>query len=364
MKFRRRAAIHAGRLVFVMLLSFASAENVVAREPLELVAEQSEPAVVQIRAFDGDGKTLWNASGFFATPQGLVVSNAHILGGGERSGTRREVVTHEKQRYPITRVLAQDREADVAIAEVTLPQGVKVPYLRFALTKPRLAQRVLVIGNPKGLGWTASDGIVASVRNLSRTEGLDSREKSRKSGGFIQYTAPTTRGSSGSPVIDMEGEVIGVHARTRRDLAGAHAQIHWASPASNVFRLVLPDGREVGQMLRGLYLTAAVAQFDKETAFARTGKERCLAHVKVATAYVNQRRFTKAVDHLKEAIREDPGNLKAHYTLGLSYLRLEEKKAFEAQCRILEDIDPKAADDLRGLSESESRQMRKRESNL
>ncbi len=71
---------------------------------------------------------------------------------------RYEVETWNRKRYRVKTVLAEHRDTDVAVAAADLPAGVTVPYLKFALKPPRLAQQIVVIGNPTRLTWTVSGG--------------------------------------------------------------------------------------------------------------------------------------------------------------------------------------------------------------
>ncbi len=98
-------------------------------------------------------------------------------------------------------MLAEDKKADlVHVAEdSSMADYLDIhPFLRVAKTLPEAGDRVLVVGNPEGLERTVSEGIVSAVRNVGDY------------GNVIQISAPISPGSSGSPVLNLKGEVVGV----------------------------------------------------------------------------------------------------------------------------------------------------------
>lgn len=152
-----------------------------------------KPSVVAIRVFDRGGKAIREGSAFFIAP-GRIVTNYHVIEGGGAG----EIYTHEGFAYPVPRILSTDPTADLAVLEVELPQGVQIKSLPIARGDAQEGEEVVVIGTPMGLQGTVSQGIVSAVR--------------RPTGGLplVQITAPISHGSSGSPVLNMRGEVIGV----------------------------------------------------------------------------------------------------------------------------------------------------------
>lgn len=152
-----------------------------------------KPSVVAIRVFGRDGRAIREGSAFFIAP-GHIVTNYHVIEGGGMG----EIYTHEGFAYPVARILATDPTADLAVLEVELPQGVQIEALPIARVDVQEGEDVVVIGNPMGLQGTVSQGIVSAVRRP--TSGLP----------LVQITAPISQGSSGSPVLNMRGEVIGV----------------------------------------------------------------------------------------------------------------------------------------------------------
>ncbi len=107
-----------------------------------------------------------------------------------------------------------------------LSKGERVQPLSISPTLPETGERVIVIGTPLGLEKTVSDGIVSAVRDVAGF------------GKIIQVTAPISPGSSGSPVVNMKGEVIGV--ATFFVVAGQN--LNFAIPVERISKLVQGKG--------------------------------------------------------------------------------------------------------------------------
>ena len=99
--------------------------------------------------------------------------------------------------YPITAVIAQDSQGDLVLLATVRPE---IPQLEIPFsTKPaKVGEKIVVIGSPLGLEQTASDGIISATREIPNI------------GKVYQITAPISRGSSGSPVVNMNGELVGI----------------------------------------------------------------------------------------------------------------------------------------------------------
>jgi len=170
--------------VFAALLIVSPARPLLAIEPSEIY-DRFGPAVVTIVGTEGVG------SGFAIPPTGDVVTNYHVIQGQRalriilRSGEERNVVA----------VLAQDPERDLAVLRVVPPMSATVVLGDSANAKP--GTRVTAIASPRGLPQSVTDGIVSQIRSLT---GIT----------VLQTTAPISPGSSGGPLFNDRGEVIGV----------------------------------------------------------------------------------------------------------------------------------------------------------
>jgi S1-C subfamily serine protease len=181
-------------LLLLGLLASAAA----ARDNIPKLVRKVEPAVVTVRTYDASGNLLIQGSGFFVDKSGHVVTSRHVVTGAAKV----QVTVDSGAVYPAGRVVAEDQAADIAMIQVEAPKAVwRTLGVRRAV--PQVGETVLVVGSPLGFEHSVSDGIVSAVRDVP---GM---------GLVLQITAPMSAGSSGSPVINLKGEVVGV-ARSQR----------------------------------------------------------------------------------------------------------------------------------------------------
>jgi serine protease Do len=193
----------------------------------EQLVKQSLPAVVQIQTASGNG------SGFFISPDGLVVTNAHVVQ-GQQAAT---VVMTTGKWFQSTRIYV-DRDRDVALIKTDASD---TPYLRLRATLPQQGADVVAIGNPGtqiGSGVemfpdTVTKGIVSSVREFS-----DSMHAllPGSAGTWIQTDAAINHGNSGGPLLDRTGKVVGIN--TLSMAATGTSGIFFALASPEVVRIV------------------------------------------------------------------------------------------------------------------------------
>ena len=169
------------------------------------IAKKARPAVVTITTYDAAGKELGSGTGFFVSNQGGLITCWHVLAGANRA----VVITSDGNRWPVRAVVAGNKGADLVKVMVDIGGGVakelvrkakrQTPYLRLNAKIPDAGSKIVVVGNPLGLlTGGVTDGIVSAVR------------KAKGYGTLIQFTAPVSPGSSGSPLLDDSGRVIGI----------------------------------------------------------------------------------------------------------------------------------------------------------
>jgi S1-C subfamily serine protease len=132
-------------------------------------------------------------SGFFINSKGNIVTNKHVL----TDLNKAEIKTVAGSIYKITGIIAEDASGDLVIASTDTPVFESIP-VNLTAQLPEVGEKIIVIGNPLRLEQTLTDGIVSSVR--VNQSGVN----------YIQVTAPISPGSSGGPLLNMYGEVIGV----------------------------------------------------------------------------------------------------------------------------------------------------------
>jgi serine protease Do len=167
------------------------------------VAEKVTPSVVHIQAivkFD-DRRNEVTGSGLIVTADGAILTNEHVVDEAEKITVS---VPGRKRKYP-ARLVGTDRQTDIALLRIDHGDDPPFAAARLSPDPVRVGQWVLAIGNPYGLDGTVSLGIVsAKGRNLEIPNLLND---------FIQTDALIDRGSSGGPLVDLDGRVVGINSR-------------------------------------------------------------------------------------------------------------------------------------------------------
>jgi serine protease Do len=155
------------------------------------IAARVKRSLVVITTRDGKGKALAQGSGFFITPH-VVVTNLHVM---KRASEASVKSISDGVTYKVDLVLEFALNQDLCALNVPDAKGVPLPTTSASLSS--VGDEILVAGNPEGLEASFSKGIVSAVR---------------KDRGLLQIDAPISPGSSGGPVVNQRGEVIGVAA--------------------------------------------------------------------------------------------------------------------------------------------------------
>ena len=164
----------------------------------ERIAEKALAATVSLKMKDSTGRTRFG-SGFFVKPN-QIATNSHVIEGAAQ-GTAKLV--GKDTRYQIEGTVATDEDNDLAVLKVTA-YGVTPLPLGDSDTV-NIGKTVYVTGNPKGFEGTFSDGLISGRRGSYPKE-------------LLQMSAPISPGSSGGPVLNSKGEVIGISVSVHRAL--------------------------------------------------------------------------------------------------------------------------------------------------
>ncbi len=190
-------------------------------------------------------------SGGVLDKEGHIVTNFHVV----QDAQDVRVTFFDGNTYRAQPVGA-DPASDVAVIKVEAPPDVLFP-LEFAdSSRLRVGQRVFAIGNPFGLERTLTTGIVSS---LNRS--LPSRESARTIKSIIQIDAAINPGSSGGPLLDWHGRLIGMNTAIA-SRSGDSAGVGFAIPSNTISRVV-PQLIDTGRVIRPYLGLADVAQTDK-----------------------------------------------------------------------------------------------------
>jgi serine protease Do len=140
----------------------------------------------------------WGVGSGVVIASGRVLTNAHNLRHQEVA------VTFGDGRRESARVVGSDSDLDIAVLEVDTADVQPVQFSEEDETV--IGQPVLALGNPGGRGLRVTPGFVSSVARSFRGP------RGRRIGGAIEHTAPLPRGSSGGPLVDLDGRLIGINA--------------------------------------------------------------------------------------------------------------------------------------------------------
>jgi hypothetical protein len=324
-------------LLSTMVLWITMASAGVGQESSPAIIKRIEPSVVSVLPYDKDGRTIKLGSGFFIGKEGDVITNRDLLKGADHA----DVKTRDGMLYPVRKVVAEDREANLirVWAEIP-PDAVRPAPLNVSL--PRIGERVITVSGPSGPGRPISYGMVSAILEIP---------------GFGEAIQVVTRLSSkfnGSPVINMKGEVIAIAAMTR----GQSIDI---LPVQRVISLAPGEGKSISaweakgeESAEELYAAGLSLVWKEDYGQALLSfreairKDPRYANGYFQIGYCNAQlgRYSEAIEAYKQAVLIKPGFVLAHFFLGLTYLDLRDKNLAMSEYRILKDLDRDYANDL------------------
>ena len=162
------------------------------------IAEKATPAVVIVENFNNDGEKVGRGSGYVYSMDGAVVTNYHVIRGAASVSVRMP----SKGPIRVQHLLGYSIENDVAALQ--LAESASAALETEGVELVRTGDRVVAIGAPLGLESTVSEGIISALRSNGSTH-------------VIQTTASISPGSSGGPLLNEYGKVIGLSTATVRD---------------------------------------------------------------------------------------------------------------------------------------------------
>jgi protein disulfide-isomerase len=153
-------------------------------------------------------------SGFFVAPY-IIATNYHVIQGAKSANC---YLNNSDKKYLIEGYVGVDKAVDLVLLKVS---KLNKPALKFAINTATVGQKVAVIGSPKGLSATISEGIVSGMRDFDGYK-------------LIQMTAPISPGSSGGPVLNLNGELLGISVLQFKD----GQNLNFAIPKSSLQTLL------------------------------------------------------------------------------------------------------------------------------
>lgn len=185
------------RFIIAIVIVASLPTGVFADKSTRDIYEQNKGAVVLLLAYDSRGMPSSLGSGFYFETN-RIASNFHVVEGASRVVFR---VIGSKEMQEVKRVASVSKALDLAILEV---EQVQRPVKIASIERIGVGDKVVAIGNPRGLEGSVSEGIVSAIRGSGDVK-------------ILQITAPISPGSSGGPLFSPDGEVIGVTTATLRD---------------------------------------------------------------------------------------------------------------------------------------------------
>lgn len=225
------------------------------------ITQRSKPAIVRVLVFGARGEEPERiGTGFIVSKDGHIATNLHVF-----TDVRRGVFTDVRiglldgRTLPVQAVVAVDPMRDLAVLDI---EADDLPTLELGDSSQASAgDPVVAIGHPVGQFYTVSDGLVSSWRVLQAHDGRSTK--------VLQISAPISVGSSGGPLFDEHGKVIGVNTAVARE----GQNLNFAIP-SNYLRPLLGLGG-------GEPLTTFAERFEAagKAAAAKQGESRIVRNV-------------------------------------------------------------------------------------
>ena len=307
---------------------------------LKALAKKARPAVMLLVISDANGKEIATGTGFLVSADGKLITNFHVI---EKAASA-VAKTENGGLFPVEGVLASDPKNDLVLLKI---KGKELPFLTLSNSENiEVGTRIVVIGSPLGLEGTLSEGIVSAVRELMG----DTKR--------LQITAPISPGSSGSPVMNGTGEVVGVATLVLR----GGQNLNFAVPVDAVKGLVVAAARTTKAME-----LAGVPGNQGSDLFAdpdfRAGRDALLSgdyaetlkrmklvadrypnnakpYVVIGITYQKLKFYEDAVAALKHAIQIDPNDATPWIAVGVIYIEQEEHDKAVGACRQAVKIAP------------------------
>ncbi|MDD3312438.1 Do family serine endopeptidase [Pseudodesulfovibrio sp.] len=174
-------------------------------------------------------KRMAQGSGFVITPDGQIVTNNHVIDGADKITVRFQ---DDPTEYP-AKVVGRDTETDLAVIKIDAPHP--LPVLAFGDSDSiQVGEWVLAVGNPYGLDNTVTAGIISAKHRIIGAGPFDN---------FLQTDASINPGNSGGPLLNMNGDVIGINTA----INAAAENIGFAIPSTEARKIVdqLREGKPI-----------------------------------------------------------------------------------------------------------------------
>jgi S1-C subfamily serine protease/cytochrome c-type biogenesis protein CcmH/NrfG len=305
----RPAMWRTATVIFTTLILHIQFQSLAEEFSTEEVAQRSTPSVMLVVCGDSQG------TGFMVSENGLLVTNHHVIEGAKKMFVK----SNTGGIHEVESVVAVDKDRDLAVLKVGV-RNIKPLVLADAPTVNPGA-KVVVIGNPQGLESTITEGIVSAKRGLSGY------------GEVLQITAPISPGSSGSPVFNIKGEVVGIATFKRLD----GEALNFAIPSNRIIDLLKTIDQARPELANKGYLPKEVAEgsADQDRALSESTKYSEIS------AMQDERSFFEMLKTAKQLIEEYPESALAYRLLSQACLGTDLLEDAAENAKKAIDLDPK-----------------------
>lgn len=206
---------HPVRLItglMAVVFVFFAASLITAHEPSDEKIASLKRAVVIITTYDDRGCPLLQGSGFFITPD-RIVTNLHVI----RNASEIRIQTFAGKTFTVQTIIATDAGSDLALLQMEAPCP-NATTLHVDDESPTEGESIILLSNPQGSHWRITHGRVGRIWQF---EGIGRR---------MQITAGIFPGSSGGPVLNQQGQVVGIAVMRM----GSADNLNFAVPAESL----------------------------------------------------------------------------------------------------------------------------------
>jgi S1-C subfamily serine protease len=251
-----RSRLWPGVAALVVIIAVAALIAILSTRPLPRPATAAEttgpahfslalasPSVLTLHCYDQDGELTAQGSGFVVRRSGIAVTNWHVA----EHATTMTATNGSGRVFKVSGYVNVDAGADLVLLQLANQDGSPVanlPELHFADSRTvATGQKIFTLSTPLGLSQTLTDGLVSAIRSFRQQQ-------------YLQISAPVSHGSSGGPVFNESGEVIGVI----KGLVASGENLNFAIPIDSVVRLLSAPATVVDQGVSGSTVTAFVPE--------------------------------------------------------------------------------------------------------
>lgn len=293
-------------LLFIPALSFADADR---------VFRENRKSIVVVTAYNIKGQPLTEGTGFIASPDGAIITNYHVI------GIAKDIKVKANGRVlNVEGVIYADKENDFAILRV---KGKDMPAVKLGNAGNLIpGSKVYIISSSKDSGDMIYEGIFRKKRSVSPINKV------------IEITAPVSQGSSGSPLFNGDGEVIGIitflSKRTENVIFAIPSELFRDKLMSRklvAVKNIIKDYKNTAEywFYLGYYLSEAGAYKEAADVFREAIRIRpgfTDAYYYCGVAYEKAGKYKEAAKSFREAIKLKTDFADAYFSLGVIYGKL------------------------------------------